>query len=131
VRIGELATRSGVSTKTIRYYEDVGLLPEPRRLENGYRDYSPVATKRLEFIRSAQAIGLSLGEIRSILEFRDRGKVPCVHVAELIERKTREISKQIEALKKRRSEFERLARKARRLSPRDCAKANVCHIIED
>ncbi len=130
MRIGELAKRSGVPAKTIRFYESAGLLPEPARLANGYRDYDASAPKRLEFIRSAQAIGLALGEIRGVLAFRDRGEVPCAHVAELIERHALEVSAQIEALVRTRVELERLARRARRLSPRDCEKANFCHIIE-
>jgi DNA-binding transcriptional MerR regulator len=130
VRIGELAKRSGVPAKTIRYYESVGLLPEPPRLRNGYRDYDVSASRRLEFIRSAQAIGFALGEIRGVLAFRDRGEVPCAHVAELIERHALEVSMQIEALERTRADLERLARRARRLSPRDCERANVCHILE-
>lgn len=130
MRIGEFAEASGVPAKTIRYYESVGLLPQPRRLENGYRDYEESATRRLEFIRSAQAIGLSLGEIRGVLDFRDRGSVPCTHVAELIDRRAREVSAQIAALERVRADLERLARRARRLSPRDCETASVCHIIE-
>lgn len=130
MRIGEFAEASGVPAKTIRYYESVGLLPQPRRLENGYRDYDAWAATRLEFIRSAQAIGLSLGEIRGVLDFRDRGNVPCTHVAELIDRRAREVSAQIAALERVRADLERLARRARRLSPRDCERASVCHIIE-
>ncbi len=130
MRIGELASRTGVSTKAIRYYESVGLLPEPARLANGYRDYDDGALGRLSFIRSAQAIELSLGEIRGVLAFRDEGEVPCAHVAELIERHARQVTGQIEALKRTRADLERLARRARRLSPRDCEQAQVCHIIE-
>jgi DNA-binding transcriptional MerR regulator len=130
MRIGEFAEASGVPAKTIRYYESVGLLPQPRRLDNGYRDYVASAATRLEFIRSAQAIGLSLGEIRGVLDFRDRGNVPCTHVAELIDRRAREVSAQIAALERVRADLQRLARRARRLSPRDCEKASVCHIIE-
>jgi DNA-binding transcriptional MerR regulator len=130
MRIGELAEASGVPAKTLRYYESVGLLSPPRRLDNGYRDYDTSAVGRLEFIRSAQAIGLSLGEIRGVLDFRDRGNVPCTHVAELIDRRARNVSAQIAALERVRADLERLARRARRLSPRDCETASVCHIIQ-
>jgi len=130
MRIGEFAEAAGVPAKTIRYYESVGLLPGPRRLGNGYRDYDASAAKRLEFIRSSQAIGLTLGEIRSVLDFRDRGEVPCAHVAELIDRRAQDVSAQIAALERARTELDRLARRARRLSPRDCESANFCHIIE-
>jgi DNA-binding transcriptional MerR regulator len=130
MRIGELAMASGVPAKTIRYYESVGLLPQPHRLGNGYRDYDRSAITRLEFVRAAQAIGLSLGEIRGVLDFRDQGNVPCAHVAELIDRRSREVSAQIAALERVRADLERLARRARRLSPRECETASVCHIIE-
>jgi DNA-binding transcriptional MerR regulator len=129
MRIGEFAGASGVPAKTIRYYESVGLLPQPRRLDNGYRDYDRSAVGRLEFIRAAQAIGLSLGEIRGVLDFRDRGSVPCTHVADLIDRRAREVTAQIAALERVRTDLERLARRARQLSPRDCEAASVCHII--
>ncbi len=130
MRIGEFAQAAAVPPKTIRYYESVGLLPEPARLGNGYRNYDASAAKRLEFIRSAQSLGLTLGEIRSILDFWDRGEVPCAHVADLIDRRARDVSAQIAALERARTELERLARRARRLSPRDCERANFCHIIE-
>ncbi|HEX6331879.1 MAG TPA: heavy metal-responsive transcriptional regulator [Actinomycetota bacterium] len=130
MRIGELARVSGVPAKTIRFYESVGVLPAPRRLENSYRDYDGSAVGRLEFIRAAQAIGLSLGEVRGVLDFRDGGSVPCAHVSELIDRRSHEVSAQIAALERVRADLERLARRARRLSPRDCETANVCHIIE-
>ncbi|MEX1046404.1 MAG: heavy metal-responsive transcriptional regulator [Actinomycetota bacterium] len=130
MRIGELADRTGVSAKTIRYYESVGLIDEPGRQPNGYRDYSSSAASRLAFVRSAQGIGLTLGEIRGVIAFRDRGEVPCVHVADLIQRHADEVSAKIEALEKARGDLERLARRARRLSPSDCEKAEVCHIIE-
>ncbi len=131
MRIGEFSEAAGVAAKTIRYYESVGLLPEPYRFGNGYRDYDASAAKRLEFIRAAQSLGLTLGEIRSILDFRDRGEVPCAHVASLIDRRARDIAAQIAALERAQTELERLARRAKRLSPRDCERANFCHIIED
>ena len=59
VRIGELGREAGVSAKTIRYYESVGLLDEPARTESGYRDYDDDAVERLRFVRDAQATGVS------------------------------------------------------------------------
>jgi MerR family transcriptional regulator, copper efflux regulator len=79
VRIGDLARRSGVTAKTIRYYEPIGLVEPPARTPAGYRDYEPAALERLEFIRAAQAVGLTLGEIRSIIALRDGGQTPCGH----------------------------------------------------
>jgi DNA-binding transcriptional MerR regulator len=53
-----------MTTKALRYYERVGLLPEPDRIDSGYRDYGDTVFDRLRFIRAAQAVGLTLGEIR-------------------------------------------------------------------
>lgn len=67
VKIGELAARSGVAPKTLRFYEDSGVIPVPVRKSNGYRDYGPESLARLRFVRSAQSAGLTLREIRDIL----------------------------------------------------------------
>lgn len=80
--IGELAERAGVSADTIRYYEKIGLMPEPRRSESGYRLYGASDIERLEFIGQAQALDLSLEEIGGILELVDEGRAPCTHVRE-------------------------------------------------
>src|SRR6266511_4825778 len=100
MRIGELATRTGVPAKTIRYWEQLGLLPQPARTAAGYRDYQPQAATRLEFVRAAQSIGLSLREIREILAVRDRGQVPCTHVARLIDRHAAGLAERIAADRK-------------------------------
>lgn len=84
VRIGELARRSGLSTKTLRFYEVEGLLPEPPRTPGGYRDYPPDTVDRLKLIRRGQAAGLALTEIKTILAIRDGGRAPCSHVRELL-----------------------------------------------
>lgn len=129
MRIGELAERSGVPAKTIRYYEDIGVMPEVPRTPSGYRDYGPEGARRLRFIRAAQSIGLTLGEIREILAFRDRRQAPCSHVASLIERRAADLSERIAALEAMRRDLERLARRARRV-PADVSDGELCHIIE-
>jgi DNA-binding transcriptional MerR regulator len=68
MRIGELADLTGTTTKTIRYYESIGLLAEPGRTASGYREYGEGAVERLRFVREAQASGLTLTEIKSVLE---------------------------------------------------------------
>ena len=73
MKIGELANTAGVTTKTIRYYESIGVLDEPARSESGYRSYGPAAIERLDFVKQAQSSGLALAEIRSILEIKDQG----------------------------------------------------------
>ena len=130
MRIGELARRTAIPSKTIRYYESIGLMPDPPRTSGGYRDYEPTAERRLSFIRAAQSVGLTLGEIREILAFRDRGERPCEHVRSLIEQHAADLSQRIAALEAMRRDLGRMARKARsaaRLSPGPDA---YCHIIE-
>ncbi len=84
MRIGQLAQRAGVSTKTIRYYEDIGVLPEPERAANGYRDYDEKSIDRLSFIKDAQASGLSLVEIETVLELREAGESSCHHTIAIL-----------------------------------------------
>jgi len=129
VRIGEVAERAGVPTKTIRYYETIGLLPAPDRAANGYRDYADGIIDRLAFIRAAQVSGLTLGEIRSIVAFRNRGETPCAHVRDLIDQRAADIDRRISELQEIRAELTRLAERALRLDPADCSPASICHII--
>jgi MerR family copper efflux transcriptional regulator len=130
MRIGELASGTGVPAKTIRYWEQLGLLPQPARTAAGYREYQPQTATRLGFIRAAQSIGLSLGEIREILAVRDRGELPCAHVARLIERHAAELAERIAALQQMRHDLQRLARTARTVPADRLQQAAYCHLIE-
>ena len=102
VRIGEVAAASNVSVKTIRYYEHVGVLTPATREPNGYRSYDPAVLDRLAFVRSAQSVGLTLGEIRETLAFRDEGEPPCAHVLNLIEQHAADLTDRIRDLKRTR-----------------------------
>ncbi len=131
MRIGDLAKRTRVPIKTIRYYEDIGVLPIPDRTPSGYRDYDQSATDRLEFVRGAQRAGLTLTEIRGIFEVRDQGEAPCGHVADLIDRKLAEMDERMKALRQTKRELARLGERARRLDPVTCGPDAICHIIID
>ena len=87
MKISELSRRAGLAATALRYYEKAGLLPPPVRTASGYRTYAPDVVPRLAFIRAAQAVGLTIGEIREIIGIRDLGTAPCGHVLELIERR--------------------------------------------
>jgi DNA-binding transcriptional MerR regulator len=130
VRISELADQAGVTSKTLRYYERIGVLPAPSRSTSGYRDYRPAAVDRLGFIRAGQAVGLSLGEIRQVVALRDRGETPCDHVYQLLQRRTAELDKRIDELQALRRELRALTKRARRLDPTDCNPRGVCHLIQ-
>jgi DNA-binding transcriptional MerR regulator len=128
MRIGELGEKADLSAKTIRYYEDIGVLPEPKRTAAGYRDYDESALERLCFIKAAQAVGFTLGEIKEVLAFGDRGEAPCTHVTQLMEGRIRNLSQHIRGLQEMRRQLQRLVEKAKTLpSPQP---GTFCHIIE-
>ncbi len=131
MKIGEVAAATGVTTKTIRYYEDIGLLPEPERSPNGYRSYGSDTVERLLFVRDAQATGLSLTEIASILELRGHGASTCTHVVHLLEHHLEELDRHIVSLKKTRGQLATLTERARSLDPADCTDPNRCQTIAD
>lgn len=97
--IGALAKQAGVPIKTIRYYEEVGLLPKPSRTTSGYRLYESESTGRLQFIKKAQSLGLRLTEIREILDLADRGRCPCGHVQRVLKRRLAELKTKITDLR--------------------------------
>jgi DNA-binding transcriptional MerR regulator len=127
--ISEVARRSGVSAKTLRYYESVGLLEPPDRSASGYREYDEDVLGRLTFIRSAQAVGLTLGEIRGVVALRDEGEVPCGHVLELLRGRAAVIETTIRELRGLQKELTRLVTRASDLDPKDCDPGRVCHLI--
>ncbi|MEZ5343603.1 MAG: heavy metal-responsive transcriptional regulator [Acidimicrobiales bacterium] len=129
MRIGELAELAGVSTKTIRYYESIGILAPPARTASGYRSYFADAVERLRFIRDAQATGLRLTEIQSILELKDSGARSCAHTASLLDRHLAELDQQIERLVTARTELVALAQRARAVDPAACTDPNRCQVI--
>jgi DNA-binding transcriptional MerR regulator len=132
MKIGELAKTVGINPKTIRYYEEIGLLPPAPRTESGYRQYGDEDAERLEFIRSAQALGITLGEIKEVLAFRDRGAYPCPYVLRLIEAKLREIESRVQGLRFLARDLRRLRKAATAIPPEKiAAKARFCHIIEN
>lgn len=129
MRIGELAELAGVSTKTIRYYESIGLLVEPERTHSGYRDYPSDTVLRLRFIRDAQSSGLTLAEIASVLELKQAGERSCAHTTALLERHLTEIDTQIERLTAARASLTELTARARQMDPAECTDPNRCQII--
>ena len=99
LKIGEVAVKSGLSVKTIRYYDEIGLLsPTVGRSESGYRLFEPQVLQRLAFIRRSQSLGLHLSEVQQILRVHDQGELPCGEVRHHLEAKVAEVRQQIEAL---------------------------------
>jgi DNA-binding transcriptional MerR regulator len=108
MRIGELAAHFGLNSKTIRYYEEIGLLPRAGRSDSGYRLYDERNIERLGFIRRAKTLGLSLDEIRDILFAQAGGEQPCGQVLDLINRKISAIDQRIAELQAFRAELSSL-----------------------
>jgi DNA-binding transcriptional MerR regulator len=129
MQIGELAQQTGTSTKAIRYYEEIGVLPEPARAENGYRIYGIETVDRLSFVKDAQATGLSLDEITAILEQREQGETTCQHIIELLERQLTQIDDRIEQLNSTRTALAAITERARELDPANCLDPNRCQTI--
>lgn len=129
MRIGDLAASCGLTAKTIRFYEQAGLLPEPPRTPGGYRDYAPETATRLAFVRDAQSAGLTLAEVRSILVLRDSGEAPCGHVTHLIQEHLADIERRMADLCKTRTALRGLADRAAATDPSTCTDVDICSII--
>lgn len=130
MKISELATASGTTPKTIRFYEQAGVLPEPTRTAGGYRDYGPEFIDRLGFIRRAQAAGLTLREVRQILAIYDRGEAPCGHVRQILTDRLDQVRAQIAELVTLETHLDALVARAQEGEPTDHDRANVCWILE-
>ncbi|MEW1981848.1 heavy metal-responsive transcriptional regulator [Citricoccus sp. NPDC079358] len=129
MRIGELASAAGTSTKTLRFYEEQGLLPAPDRTPAGYRDYDPIMLDRLDFIRRGQAAGLTLAQIQQVLEIRDGGQAPCGHVRDLLDQRLVNVEDQLRSLTALRDTLTSLRDEATTLHPDTCGPHQVCRYV--
>jgi DNA-binding transcriptional MerR regulator len=120
--VSKLADQVGVSADTVRYYERIGLLPEPDRSATGYRLYGDDAVQRLRLIKHAQHFGLRLEEVGELLQIREQGLCPCGHTRTLLERRMADLDEQIAALGSLREDIGRLLADATPAdSERQCA----------
>jgi DNA-binding transcriptional MerR regulator len=107
--IGEVAKLSGINPKTIRHYEEINLLPKPKRdKSNNYRIYADDTVRRISFIKKAQSLGFTLREIKEILTLRDEGFKPCRHVRDLLRQRAIDIDQKIAELTTLRRELKKL-----------------------
>lgn len=89
--IGQVAYEASVNIETIRYYERLGLIPEPPRTESGYRIFSPEVVHRIRFIKHSQDLGFTLAEIRKLLTLTDSENYSCWEVQQFASQKLEEI----------------------------------------
>src|SRR5713101_5892360 len=97
-RIGEVATRAGVSVDTLRYYEKLKLLPRAQRSAGGFRLFGPESIERVQFIKHAQELGLTLNEIKGLLA--TGGAQECRRVRDLLNKKIEELDARMDSMKK-------------------------------
>lgn len=103
--VKQLASRAEIPVDTVRYYLREGLVPEPTRAENGYRQFGPEAVDRLVFIKRAQRLGLRLDAIRQLLEASDNGDCPCGAIQQKLSDRLAEIDQELTALSELRHEI--------------------------
>ena len=100
--IGELARRTGLRTSAVRYYERRGVLPRPRRLPSGHRVYGQETLAYLQLMRRAKALGISLKDIRRLIQVVAGGQKPCEQVHALVGARLRQVEltiRELEALR--------------------------------
>src|SRR5437667_7303119 len=122
LKVGEMAECAGVGVQTLHYYERLGLLPKPERSAANYRLYSPEAIRRVQFIKKAQSVGLTLEETKQILDLKDHGRAPCHRVVELGRKHLQEIEARLNQLRA----FHRLLAKSGNQWGKDDRPGRVC-----
>jgi DNA-binding transcriptional MerR regulator len=132
MQIKEFAQQTNLSAKTIRYYEEIGLLPPSKRLENGYRDYDSNDVAHARFVAGARSLDLSLDDVQEILALRDRREAPCRVLLKLLAEKADEISRRIAELQRLETELRELHQLGQTFSMDDIDGKNcVCHLVEE
>lgn len=122
--IGELAVDSGVKIPTIRYYEQIGLLPAPARTEGGQRRYGASERDRLRFIAHARQMGFSMASLKSMLRIAGHKQAPCADLDGIVEARLREVDERIARLTRLRSELSAM------LDSRQHGTVADCRVVE-
>ncbi len=107
--IGKLSQRSEVKVPTIRYYEEIGLMPEPERTDGNQRRYASEHLERLSFIRHARDLGFSIGDIRELLSLQATPDAPCTTADHIANRQLEAVRARIHRLQKLETELQRIA----------------------
>ena len=120
MNIGEAARASGVSAKTIRYYESIGLIPRASRSESGYRSFVQIDIDTLRFVKRARSLGFSVKDVARLLDlWRDRSRVSSA-VKTLAIEQLGEIERKIDELRSMRDTLEHLAEQCHGDQRPDC-----------
>jgi DNA-binding transcriptional MerR regulator len=124
MQIGDLSRTSGVNIETIRYYERIGILPEPARLPNGRREYGTADVERLGFIRHARDLGFNHASIRVLLALQEQPGNSCEDATRLAQGQLMEVEDRIARLLTLRSELSRMVDECR------SGRVSECRVIE-
>lgn len=128
VTIGAAAKATGVKVPTIRYYEEIGLLPSPTRTLSNRRLYCAGDLSRLAFIRHARELGFDLDAIRALLDLQGAPQQSCTEVDAIASRHLGEVDRRIASLTALKSELERMIKGCRRGRIRDC---RIIEVLKD
>jgi Cu(I)-responsive transcriptional regulator len=123
--IGALAKRTGTKVQTIRYYEQIGMLPEPERTEGGQRRYGDADLDRIAFIRHARQLGIALDAIRELLDLSDNPGRSCADVDRIAHRQLKDVEARIARLEALRTELKRMPQECSRDTVSDCGVLEV------
>ncbi len=126
--IGTLGKKTGTKVQTIRYYEQIGLMPEPGRTEGGQRRYGHTELDRLAFIRHARQLGFSLEAIRELLDLSDDPDRPCHEADSIARRQLKQIEQRMARLEALRTELERMVHECSGGNASDC---RVLEVLRD
>lgn len=127
--IGEASKAAGMTPKTLRFYEEQGLLPLARRAANGYRQYGEDSVARLDFIARGRAAGLSVSQIRNILDVSEHGSAPCAHVRDILAGQLAELDLKIAELTALRSGVAASYEAVAAGNPAACDQSRVCSYL--
>lgn len=132
MKIQEFSQRTGMSPKTVRYYESIGILPPSRRAPNGYRDYSEQDLERAHFVAGARSLELSLDEISELLAMQDHREAPCRTMLNLIKHKADQIARRILLLQQMEKDLRKLYKLGLTFPTDDIDGKNcICHIVKE
>ena len=123
--IGVLAKKTGTKVQTIRYYEQVGLMPEPGRTTGGQRRYGDSELDRLAFIRHARQLGFGLEAIRELLDLSDHPERPCAEADAIARRQLRQVEQRMARLDALKTELERMIHECSGGRTADCRVLTV------
>ncbi|MGR3632511.1 MAG: MerR family transcriptional regulator [Limimaricola soesokkakensis] len=126
--IGYLAKKTGTKVQTIRYYEQVGLMPEPGRTDGGQRRYGDAELDRLSFIRHARQLGFSLDAIRELLDLSDHPTRSCEEADAIARRQLKQVEQRVARLEVLRLELERMIEECSGGRAADC---RVLEVLRD